>query len=469
MARQADRRYKKKRVRRELKLYLVPIVVLLALTLPHLEQGEFRRDTVRYAAVGLHMWQGGDLLVPHLNPDRPYFNKPPMAFWIHGAFLKMFGANLIAARVPSILAAIGVLAFSMLAARGLTTAREAIVSGIVLATTYEFFRRTREISLDLWQLFFVMIAVWFAAKAIREDKSRALIVAGMPLGCALLCKPLVALAVIPMFAVWSIVARRTKLIPALGLTLIIAVAVAAPWHLAMWHEFGSRFTAQYFVQEIVQRAKRTDQPTNALFYLVQNIQTYWPWLIALIYGVYLRVTRTQARSSRRDLVLLGGIWVVITLTALSAFADRKPNYALPIYPMLSWIAAFGLCRIRWAALRRWYEHGLPWLAPAAVALSIVAAFAPIRFQEPPEQNWVRLLQWMTANRIDPAELVYKNIDQSDVDYVYLKTGRWMRSFKAAPRDRPLIVVQKIYDLAKKPPQGEVLFSSGPVYVVKQGD
>src|SRR5688572_13045611 len=75
------------------KFYALPSLVLLCLTLPHLEQGDFRRDTGRYAAVGHYMWSSGDLLVPHLNPQTPYFNKPPLALLIHGLFLKTFGVD----------------------------------------------------------------------------------------------------------------------------------------------------------------------------------------------------------------------------------------------------------------------------------------------------------------------------------------------------------------------------------------
>jgi 4-amino-4-deoxy-L-arabinose transferase-like glycosyltransferase len=75
-------------------LLLLPIAWLLAVTVPHLDQGDFRRDTGRYAAVGLYMWSGGSLLQPHLNPETPYFNKPPLGLWIHGAVLKLFGVSL---------------------------------------------------------------------------------------------------------------------------------------------------------------------------------------------------------------------------------------------------------------------------------------------------------------------------------------------------------------------------------------
>ena len=46
---------------RRLKLYLIPVLILLAFTLPHLDQGEFRRDTVRYAAIGHYMWNVADV------------------------------------------------------------------------------------------------------------------------------------------------------------------------------------------------------------------------------------------------------------------------------------------------------------------------------------------------------------------------------------------------------------------------
>lgn len=457
---------------RSLKLYLIPVLILLAVTLPHLEQGEFRRDTVRYAAIGKHMWQDGSLVVPYLNPEKPYFNKPPMVLWIHGSFLKLFGVNLVAARVPSILAAIGVLIFSMLALRNLGTRREAVVSGIVLASTYEFFRRTREISLDFWQLFFVMAAVWLVTVAIRNDRRWPIILCGIPIGCALLCKPLVALMALPIFAIWLAVSGRARLITwvAIG-ALPIAVAVAAPWHLYMYSTFGDRFTSQYFMQEIVERAKRSDQASSVFYYLQENVRTYWPWMIALGYAVYLRIKEPRLLVPRRDFVLLAAIWIAVLLVALSIFADRKPNYALPLYPMLSWMAAWGLCRMRWSKLRSWYERGLPWFAPAAVAVLIVAALAPIQFQKPPEKNWLALIEWIKSNNIDASQLAYTDIDQNDVSYVYVKTGKWMKSLKSAQTadsssDRHLLIVTKISGRAKNPPQSEVLFSSGPVYVLR---
>jgi 4-amino-4-deoxy-L-arabinose transferase-like glycosyltransferase len=456
---------------RSFKLYLIPVLILLAVTLPHLEQGDFRRDTVRYAAVGLHMWNDGSLLVPQLNPEKLYFNKPPMAFWIHGFFLKIFGANLPAARLPSVLAAVGVLVFSMLSVRNLGTRREAVVSGIVLALTYEFFRRTREISLDFWQLFFVMLAVWLVTQAIRQERHLLVILCGIPIGLALLCKPLVALFALPIFAIWLLMARRAGLIPWIFLgALPVAILVAAPWHLYMYSTFGACFTNQYFIHEVIDRARGTDQPSSIFFYLAENLRTYWPWMIGLIAAVYFRMRQTRPRPARRDFMMLAAVWVVLWLVALSIFPDRKPNYALPIYPMLAWIVSWGICRISAPALNDWYERGLPWLAPAVIVLFLAATLAPLKFQAPPEKNWLALIAWIKANKIDSAQLAYENIDQNDVCYVYLKTGRWMKSLPAAQasaHSENLRVVKKLFGNTRPSSDDHVLFSAPPVFVIER--
>ena len=457
---------------RTFKLYLIPILILLAFTLPHLDQGEFRRDTVRYAAIGHYMYSGGSLLTPYANAEKMYFNKPPMGLWIHGLFLKLLGPNLIAARLPSILAAIGVLILSMLSLRNLATRREAVVSGIVLASTYEFFRRTREISIDMWQLFFLMMAVWLVTKTLRERVRWPLVVCGIPIGLGLMCKQFVALTALPILSVWLGVAGPAELIAWLLLAALpIAILVAAPWHLYMYSVFGRMFTDRYLGHEVVEYATRKNQASSYFYYVEQNIRTYWPWLTGLVYAVYLKIkTPRSPRPRHRNYVLFALIWVGTWFVAISLFVDKKPNYALPLFPMLSWIVAWGLCRLPLSRLRHWYDRGLPWLAPATAVLFLIAALAPIRFQEPAEKNWLKLVEWLKQNRIDVGQLAHDNLEQNDICYVYLKTGKWMKDLELVPSPPKRLLIVTKYPKDEKPAEyGEVRFSSGNVHVVSLGE
>ena len=78
---------------------------------------------------------------------------------------------------------------------------------------------------------------------------------------------------------------------------------------------------------------------------------------------------------------------------------------------------------------------------------------------------------MKSTKLDIAQLKYANIEQSDVCYVYVKTGKWMNSLRAArasgDSSENVLVVTKFPNDAKPAEFGEVLFSSGPVHVVSQ--
>ena len=55
-------------------MYLIPALVLLAVTLPHLGQGDLRGDAGWYSAIGLQAWRTGDLWTLYGEPGQPYFN-----------------------------------------------------------------------------------------------------------------------------------------------------------------------------------------------------------------------------------------------------------------------------------------------------------------------------------------------------------------------------------------------------------
>jgi 4-amino-4-deoxy-L-arabinose transferase-like glycosyltransferase len=444
------------------RLLLLPCLLLVVVTVPHLGQGDFRRDTGRYAAVGLYMWESGNWFKPYLNPEIPYFNKPPLAFWIHGAFLKAFGAQLAVARVTSILAALGVVILSVLTVRRLGSRSEALVSGMVLALTYEFWRRTREISLDFWQLFFVMAAVYLVITGARTGRKGLVVLGGVPIGLALLCKPLVALAVTPVLAIWLAMLGRGQWIwLLLGGTIPVAALTAFPWHLYMWCEFGDAFTNRYLVHEVVDRAQGRISTNPPLYYLQILGATYWPWLAALGFAIWhrWRGDRPRRRVSR-DLVALGGVWAVYGLGLLSLFPDKKPNYALLVYPMLSWVAAAGLCRLPWRGLGQWYRGGFRWLAPAAALLLVLLSVAPIRFQAPPNQDWQSLFRWMDEQSIQPGQVVAFGMNPDDKCYFYIGRGGWPARDSAAV---PYVLQRQAKDWVPNQNQA-VLFRSGILVV-----
>src|SRR6185369_2680788 len=110
-----------------------------------------------------------------------------------------------------------------------------------------------------------------------------ILAAGIPIGLALLCKPLVGFVFFPIAAVVLIVLARPRLILALVPSALIAAAIAAPWHISMYSLHGHEFVRQYFGAEIADRATGALQaghksPIPPWFYVLQILRGYWPWL-----------------------------------------------------------------------------------------------------------------------------------------------------------------------------------------------
>ncbi len=62
-------------------------------------------DEAVYGEVGREMVESGNYLVPHFN-YAPYYEKPPLAYWLEAGSLRLFGVNETALRLPSALCAL---------------------------------------------------------------------------------------------------------------------------------------------------------------------------------------------------------------------------------------------------------------------------------------------------------------------------------------------------------------------------
>lgn len=462
--------------------WLAPALVLLAIASPHLDQGGFRSDTGRYAAVGLQAWSEGNLLDLHLQPGVPYQNKPPLALWVHGLVLHLVGVSVWAARLPVVmLAAASVALVSAIGAR-LAGRSAGFFSGLAFALTYEYFRRVREISLDVWQTFFMLGAAWLILRAVRARTRRTMLLAGASVGLALMVKPLVGLIVLPFMGVWMAATARARLVPALAWALASAAVVAAPWHIAMSVRGGSSFSGQYFGAEVVGRALGEIQSLPPWYYLDILLRTYWPWNIVLLAGAWgwFRSRRRTAAgepapgpdpsahaSGLRELVALGLVWGLGWLGLISLFPDKYPRYAIPAYAGLAWIVGAVLAP-RLAARRPRLSARLERvLLIGAPALGLLLWMLPIRWQSGHEPARAELLAWIASA---PREDVWAwKLSSNDLGDLYLALGWWPRD--AGAGDAPgapagaFIITRRHFGLTPLPSGDEVFRSGDDRYVV----
>jgi len=421
---------------------LIPAGIALLLCIPKLNQGALATDTAWYSAIAMRAWSGaadGDLA--HLwsllgVADQPYFNKPPLAFWMNGAPLAALGPTVLAARLGSVLACVlCVLAVARLG-RLLGGRAVGLGAGVVLALTWEFVRHARAFSLDLWVTLFLVLAACSVATAVRAVSGTVtervrfrfgpFAAAGAWIGLALMVKPVVPLLTLPLLGAWLCVAGRGRWVVWLGLSLAVAFAAAAPWHLSMWDLHGAEFTAQYFGREVIGRAAAApiadvNQGSGSpAYYLAHLLKNYWPWLATSLFG-YVALARTEGSRRQRAALWLSLIWCGGWLLALSLFPDKRPRYMVVIYPFAALASAVFLSRLAPVRIRAVWRRVTAWALPVAAAAALALSIVPLTMHRPNPPQWAALFAWLGTQ---DAPLFVGGFAPQRSAQVYLATGRW---------------------------------------------
>lgn len=425
--------------------FLLPAAILIALWLPGCAQGWLRTDSHKYTALALNCWTNGPLWAPTLG-DQPYFNKPPLVFWIVGAVLRITGPEVWAVRLTSLVAALGATVLTVDIARRLSGRRAALLTGVVLATTIEFFRYTRAFSLDLWMTLFILGAAWCVVMGAVRNCPRWVILGSIPIGAALMVKPMIVLFPVILLAIWLACVHRARLLPALAAAACIGIGIAAPWHIAMVRHYGEPFIDAYFGSQTVERLEGTLSAADAnpwWYYLAQLPMTYLPWIATLALGAF---AASRGRFQRRDraLVALSVLWVVGWLLVTSAIGDRRTRYLIPIYPLMAPLSGLWLARALPFTLRRAGRVAMLWIAPGALAASLAVAASPLTIHKDAETKWPALIEELA--RINAWDHAWSSPGPyTNASNVFLRTGRWLRL--AGPDD---------HGFGERPPPGAVV-------------
>jgi len=130
-----------------LRLLQQPFVSMLllagAILFAGLGQGDIRIDGPIYAWAAKHMVVSGDWLNLYYDHGQtPYFNKPPLQFWLMAVVFKALGYSTFSAKLVSVLFGLGCVAMVYAIARLRFEPAVAGTAGIALATTYPLFRIT---------------------------------------------------------------------------------------------------------------------------------------------------------------------------------------------------------------------------------------------------------------------------------------------------------------------------------------
>ncbi|HXY38453.1 MAG TPA: hypothetical protein VEQ10_02220, partial [Vicinamibacteria bacterium] len=113
--------------------------------------------------------------------------------------------------------------------------------------------------------------------------------------------------------------------------VLVLVAIAAPWYLAISLDQGRRFLDVFILNHNLERFTSTVHHHAGPFwyYLPVLLVGLFPWSGLMVPGL----VRTKPRTSRPDLLVL--LWLVLPLVFFSLAGAKLPGYILPCVPPLA--------------------------------------------------------------------------------------------------------------------------------------
>ncbi|MFL5299955.1 MAG: ArnT family glycosyltransferase [Anaeromyxobacteraceae bacterium] len=334
-----------------------------------------------YGEVAREMIVRGDYVYPRWE-SAYFFSKPVLLMWLTAAGMNLAGVQdralppgSVAAgptpsglstytewavRLPGALLAVLACALVFAAVSRIASRRAGLLAAAALATMPFYFLMARQAITDLpFVALMTSGAMCFAVALLDERAHRsAWAYAGYAfLAFATLAKGLLGFALagaafLAWFAVtgeWRLLARlrlaeRVRGVP-LPLGPALFLAIAAPWYVVLSlfrgvDDESKTFAYRFWIHDHVKRlgeGVHTTTPGGGFSYFVEQLgYGLFPWVAALpgALGAFARL-RLTGRTRRDDLLLLAGLWAVITYVLMSVSATKFHHYVFPAVPALA--------------------------------------------------------------------------------------------------------------------------------------
>ncbi|MGH7359626.1 MAG: ArnT family glycosyltransferase, partial [Candidatus Rokuibacteriota bacterium] len=239
---------------RRLTVLLIAALVLFTarmgdLSLPSLEDAFYAREAVEMKRAGRMYtvtWNG---LATH--------QHPPLHLWLVSTAFAALGERDLAARLPTLVLALGTLALTWRV--GVLTVGPAagVVGAACLLATPIFVDNARRLMMEIPLTFWIAATVWLYLEA--RGRPAWHVALAVPLGAAILTKSVLGL--MPLLALVGCLAseelRAPLRRPWVWIGVAIGLAVGASWPVHQWWTQGPDAVASHFFAHVVRRSTRS--------------------------------------------------------------------------------------------------------------------------------------------------------------------------------------------------------------------
>lgn len=320
------------------KTLIVLVFLALWMYLPTLGISELKSwDEAIYANISRTIFQSGDYL--HLQfHDEPYFNKPPLFFYLTSWGYHVFGVNEFSSRIVSVLFGMGCLLVGFHFATKLYNTKIATIAVLLMLSNYHFFITVRHGRMESMAAFFIVFACYSFYRLM--DDRRWIYGFAMAIGLGVLTKGgmgflpfLVILPFLFLYPKWlkNILNYHTLL--AIVLTLVIVV----PWYLVQYQIYGANYVDQFIGFQLIDRMKVAIEGHQEpwWYYLYRTTFYYFSnWSVLVLPGLVFIVWKSFKDKNPGTVLIALLSWCVLLLFSFGV-KTKLPWYIFTLYIPLS--------------------------------------------------------------------------------------------------------------------------------------
>jgi 4-amino-4-deoxy-L-arabinose transferase-like glycosyltransferase len=291
-------------------------------------------DEPRYAQISREMMETGQYILPHKNAET-YPDKPPLFFWLIACASKPGGdVTAFSARLPSVIAALGMILLVYMFARKLYDPAAALLASFILFTSRKFFNVCLSAHFDPLLAFWILLALFLFYLGYEKKNSagKYYLLSYVSMGCALLTKGPVGF-VLPLLTivVFLILKKDVSEIKNLGIGkgLLIILGMLALWLVPACLLGGSEYTHNIIFKQTFGRAVNSfAHKAPFYYYLLTFPSDFLPWTIFIpAAGMYFWTNRLKKTG-----ILFPLVWFGTTFILFSLVSGKRALYLLPLYP-----------------------------------------------------------------------------------------------------------------------------------------
>jgi 4-amino-4-deoxy-L-arabinose transferase-like glycosyltransferase len=338
-----------------------------------------------YAHAAQQMLERDEWVTPYANGIR-LLDHPPMMYWLMAVAFKLFDISEFAARLPSVLAVVGMgflLYLTGKKAGGPPAGFTAATVGVFCAGTFLF---TRVVFPDILFVFLLTLALYSFLAWHGDDRNPVIpaILFYASVAAAVLTNGLIGflfpVSFVLLFAFgfkqWK---RLRRFFPGWGMVLFLALVL--PWHLlAAWSNPG--FLSHYFMNQYIlgflgRRNPSDYESISLLLFWCLMLAWLFPWSAFLPAVRHLLHLAANPQAPSRAVIGLSLCWLIVVLLFVS-FSSRIELDSLSAIPPLALLLGIALspgnicCAPHDIRRQRSVERGFRFLARLGVFLGFLA-------------------------------------------------------------------------------------------------